>query len=105
MKPQTFLIFLLVMAGVTYLIRALPLALFKSKVKNERVRSFLAYIPFAVLGAMTIPDIFYSTDMIASAVIALMVATFFAYKEKGLAVVALLSCCSVFVSEFIINRF
>lgn len=46
----TLLIYILVMAGVTYLIRVLPLALFKKKIESKFVKSFLYYVPYAVLG-------------------------------------------------------
>ena len=58
-----------IMAGVTYLLRMLPLALFRKKIENRFVRSFLAYVPYAVLAAMTIPDIFFSTSQLLSAVL------------------------------------
>ena len=59
---------LLVMAGVTYLIRAVPFTLCRKKVENRFVKSFLAYVPYAVLGAMTFPAIIYSADKIAAGV-------------------------------------
>ena len=54
-----FPIYLLVMAGVTYLIRMLPLTIFRKEIKSTFIKSFLHYVPFAVLGAMTIPDVLY----------------------------------------------
>ena len=50
-----------IMAGVTYLLRMLPVTIFRKKIENRFVRSFLAYVPYAVLAAMTIPDIFFAT--------------------------------------------
>ena len=61
MEWSAFLKYLLVMAGVTYLIRMLPLAAIRSKVKSPFVRSFLYYVPYAVLGAMTFPAVFSAT--------------------------------------------
>lgn len=49
-----------VMAVVTYLIRMLPLAAFRKKIKSKFALNFLYYVPYAVLSAMTIPAIFYS---------------------------------------------
>lgn len=60
-----FPIYLLVMAGVTYLIRMLPLTIFRKEIKSTFIKSFLHYVPFAVLGAMTIPDVLYSTGICA----------------------------------------
>ncbi len=61
-------IYIAVMAGVTYLIRMLPFAFFRRKIKSQFFRSFLYYIPYAVLSAMTIPAIFYTTHNIWTAV-------------------------------------
>ena len=65
MTWQTYLPYLLVMALVTYLIRMLPLTLMRRQIRNRFIRSFLKYVPYAVLSAMTIPDIFYSTGYTA----------------------------------------
>ena len=90
------------MAGVTYLIRALPFALITKKIKNTFIQSFLYYIPYAVLTAMTIPAVFYATKNIYSAALGLFIAIFFSYKEKSLTVVALLSCITVFIAELLL---
>lgn len=101
MSSLVFFKCLVVMALVTYLIRAVPFAMFNRKIKSRFVRSFLEYVPFAVLSAMTIPDIFFATDMLLSSVVALLVAVALAYKEKSLLTVAVFSCVSVYVTEFI----
>ena len=62
MPNQKFLIYLLVMAGVTYLVRMIPMVLIKEKIKNKYVLSFLHYIPYTVLSVMTVPACFYATD-------------------------------------------
>ena len=49
-----FLVYLIVMATVTYLVRMLPLAFFRKKIRSRFVRSFLYYVPYAVLTAMTV---------------------------------------------------
>ena len=67
MKWSVFLPYLAVTAGVTYLIRMLPMTVFRKEIKSRFVRSFLAYIPYAVLGAMTFPDVFYSTGDVRTA--------------------------------------
>ena len=61
MSAEAFYPYLLVMAGVTYLIRMLPLTVFRREIRSPFLRSFLYYVPYAVLGAMTVPDIFYAT--------------------------------------------
>ena len=62
MKNSIFFIYLLILAGTTYLIRVIPFTAIKEKINNRFVRSFLYYIPYAVLTAMTIPAIFYATS-------------------------------------------
>lgn len=96
-----FLPYLLVCAGVTYLIRMLPLVLIKKKIKNRFLLSFLYYIPFAVLAVMTVPAIFSSTSSILSAVVATAVAVALAYFEKSLLIVAAASCGTVFLVELL----
>lgn len=93
--------YLAVMAGVTYLIRAVPLVLFRKKIKNRFIQSFLYYIPYAVLAAMTIPAIFTSTGNIYSALAGLAVALVVAFFEKGLVTVALSACGAVLVVEML----
>ena len=74
MDNSKFFIYLLVMAGVTYLVRAIPMALIKEKIKNKFVLSFLHYIPYTVLSAMTVPAIFYATDSPITAAVGFVVA-------------------------------
>ena len=94
MKPNVY-IYILVMAGVTYLIRMLPLALAKKEITNPFIKSFLFYVPYACLAAMTFPAILSATASVISAVVALIAA----YKEKSLLTVALLACGAVFIVE------
>ena len=68
MDMLTFLPYLLVMAGVTYLIRALPFVLVNKKIENRFLNSFLYYIPYTVLAAMTFPAILYGTNHMISAI-------------------------------------
>lgn len=98
-----YIIYILVMAGVTYLIRMLPLTLVRGRIESTFVKSFIFYVPYAVLSAMTIPAIFYSTSSLASAVAGLAVAIILAFIGKSLLTVALSACASVFVVELIIK--
>ena len=102
MKPNVY-IYILVMAGVTYLIRMLPLALAKKEITNPFIKSFLFYVPYAVLGAMTLPDILYSTGNTLTAVAGFGVALVLSWKEKPLLVVALSACAAVLVLQLILN--
>lgn len=103
MSNLSFLLYLLVMAGVTYLIRMLPLVFMKKKIENRFLLSFLHYVPYAVLSAMTIPAIFSSTSYVFSAIIGLITALILSYKEKSLLTVAAFSCLSVFIFELIMR--
>ena len=95
------LLSVLIMAGVTYLLRMLPLTLFRKKIGNRFVRSFLAYVPYAVLAAMTIPDIFFSTSQLWSAVLGLAAAVVLACFGKSLLTVALGAVGVVYLAEWI----
>lgn len=79
---------ILVMAGVTYLIRAIPLVFFTKKITNRRIRAFLYYVPYAVLAAMTIPGVFTASPQLASAVAGTAVAFILAWQDRGLLVVS-----------------
>lgn len=94
-----FPLYLLIMAGVTYLIRMLPLTLFRREIQSTFIKSFLHYIPFAVLGAMTIPDVLYSTGDMRTAAVGLIVAVFLAWRGKSLLTVALAACAAVLVAQ------
>lgn len=87
------------MAGVTYLIRVLPLTLIRKEIKNTYIRSFLFYVPYVTLSVMTFPAILTATASVWSAVIALMIAIFLAYRGKSLFVVSLAACAAVFLTE------
>ena len=82
-------VYIFVMAGVTYLIRMVPFTFFRKKVKSKFFKSFLYYIPYAVLSAMTIPAIFYTTHNIWTAVAGTVIAIILAFLEMPLIVVAL----------------
>lgn len=92
-------LYILVMAGVTYLIRVLPLTLIRKEIKNTYIRSFLYYVPYVTLSVMTFPAILTATASVWSAVIALMIAIFLAYRGKSLFVVSLAACAAVFLTE------
>ena len=101
-RPE-FALYLLVMAGVTYLIRMLPMVLLREKIKNRFILSFLHYIPSAVLSAMVVPAIVYASGNITSAIIGFGVAVVAAFFEKSLVTVASLSCVSVFITELVMK--
>lgn len=90
---------IMVMAGVTYLIRMVPLVFLRRRIDHPFVRSFLHYMPYAVLAAMTVPNILYSTSSILSAWIGLIIAVILAYFHKGLLTVAIGATLAVYVAE------
>ena len=92
-----------VMALTTYLIRMLPLAAFRRKIKSEFVLNFLYYVPYAVLAAMTVPAVFYSAELLPAAVVGFAVAVILSLLERGLLTVAVCACGAVFVTELVIK--
>ena len=100
---QPFFPYLLVAAGITYLIRMIPLVLIKKKITNRTILSFLHYIPFTVLAVMTVPAIFSSTSSVLSATCGFAVAILLAISKKSLLTVASFSSLTVFVVESLIN--
>lgn len=98
---KNLLSYIAVMALVTYLVRMVPLVLFRKKVENRFLRSFLYYIPYAVLSAMTFPAIFSSTADLKSALAGTIVALVLAFFEKGLLPVALSACGAALLVTFL----
>ena len=91
--------YILIMAIVTYLIRMIPLTLFHKKIQNPFVRSFLYYVPYACLTAMTIPAVFYATGNLYSALAGVAVAVLLAFYDRSLVTVAAGACSAVFIIE------
>ncbi len=98
-----YLIYILVMAGVTYLIRMLPLAVLKGKIRSPFVQSFIYYVPYAVLSAMTIPAIFSAAPSLISSVAGFAVCILMALFSGKLLTVALSGCASVLVAELLLG--
>jgi branched-subunit amino acid transport protein len=94
-------IYILVMAGVTYLIRLLPLLLFSREIKNIYIKSFLYYVPYVTLAVMIFPGILYATENIWSALTGFLTALILAYMGKNLFVVSLCACLSIFIVELL----
>lgn len=92
------LVYIIVMAVVTYLVRMLPMMVFRRKIKSRFLQSFLYYVPYAVLGAMTIPAVFYATGDVLSASIGLAVAFILAFFGQSLIVVALAASSAAFLT-------
>lgn len=105
MNWTTYLLYLVVMAGVTYLIRMLPLTVFRKEIKSVFIRSFLHYVPYAVLAAMTIPGILSSTGDIRTALAGLAVAVVMAWHGCSLLTVAIGACVAVAAAQGILLLF
>lgn len=86
-----------IMAIMTYIIRVSPMVIFRKKIENNFVKSFLYYVPYTVLAAMTFPAIFSSTSSQVGAIAGCIVAVLLAYSKRGLLVVALGSAGTVFL--------
>ena len=99
------LLYTFVMAAVTYLIRMLPFVVFRKPIQNRFIKSFLYYVPYAVLGAMTFPAILYSTSNLISAAVGLAVSMILAWLGRGLLTVAVSACVAVYLTEWIMVLF
>ncbi len=102
MDLLTMTLMILVMAGVTYIIRMIPFVFFRKKITSRYLLSLLYYIPYAVLSAMTFPYIFYSTGNFWTALIGTAVALVASICKRSLLTVAVCACLSVLIFGFII---
>ena len=96
-------VYIFTMALTTYLIRVLPLTIFRKPIRSRFLRSFLHYVPYACLTAMTFPAILSSTASILSGAAALIVAIILAYRGKSLIVVAVSSSMAVLIVECVLK--
>lgn len=96
-------IYIFTMAVTTYLIRMLPLTLFRKPIKSRFIRSFLHYVPYACLTAMTFPAILSSTENMVSGAAALILAVVLSLRGKSLLIVSLGSSAAVLITEFLLK--
>lgn len=101
MKTSYILLCIAVMASVTYLIRVIPMVVFREKIKSRFVQSFLYYVPYSVLAAMTFPAVFSSTGSRISAVVGCIVAVVLSYLRRGLLTVAVSTAAASFVIQIL----
>ena len=83
----------------------LPLTIFRKPIKSRFLRSFLHYVPYACLTAMTFPAILTSTATIISGAAALVIAVILAYRGKSLLTVSLAASAAVIVTEWVLALF
>ena len=94
-----------IMAAVTYLPRVLPIAIFRKRIENRTVRSFLAYMPYAALSAMTFPEILYSTGNFVSGLTGALVALLLAFFKRSLLTVAVAGAAAALITEYFLCFF
>lgn len=99
---EQVIIHILVMAGVTYLIRVLPLLLIRRPIENRWIRSFLFYVPYITLAVMTFPAILFATGSFWTGLAGFITATLLSFGEKGLFRVAAGACAVVFILELVL---
>ena len=96
-------LYIFTMALTTYLIRVLPLTIFRKPIRSRFLRSFLHYVPYCCLTAMTFPAILTSTASILSGAAALIVGIVLAYKGKSLLTVSVAASAAVMLTEFLLQ--
>lgn len=101
MNLNEYFIYLIIMVGVTYLIRVIPFVAIRKKIKNNFILSFLYYIPYTVLASMILPASLFVTGSIVSSICGLVIAVLFSLKGKSLTFVAAASCLSVLIIELL----
>jgi branched-subunit amino acid transport protein len=101
MKGNIYL-YILVMAGVTYLIRLIPLIFMRKEIKNVYLKSFLYYVPYVTLAVMTFPAILNATASLWSALAGFITAIILAYRGASLFKVSILACLTVFIIELVV---
>ena len=101
MQSRSIIIYMIIMAAVTYLIRVLPLTLIRKEIKNTFIRSFLYYVPYVTLAVMTFSAIINATESPIAAFISFIVAMMLAWMGASLFKVAVVACVVVFVIELL----
>ncbi len=93
--------YIAVMAVSTYIIRVTPFLIFRKEIKNKYVRSFLYYVPYATLSAMTFPAVLDATGNIYAGAVGLLISVVLAFFEKPIPVVAAFACAGAFVTQYV----
>ena len=101
-KTVYFILALLVTAGITYLIRVLPILFVRKRIKNEFLKSFLYYVPHVVLSVLAFPAIFTATGNLTSGVVAAVVCIVMAYMRRGLLTCMLGSVAAALLAEIVL---
>ena len=96
-------LYIFTMALTTYLIRCLPLTIFRKPIRSRFLKSFLHYVPYCCLTAMTFPAILSSTETILSGAAALIVGIILAYRGKSLLTVSVAASAAVMLTEWLLK--
>ena len=96
-------LYILVMAGVTYLVRMTPFVLFQKKITSRFLQSLLYYLPYCVLSAMIIPSVFSSTGSFITALCGLLVAVVLAVMRRSLLTVAIGASLAAYATGLILS--
>ena len=104
-KTEGFIFALAVMAGVTYLIRLLPILFVRKRITNTFIRSFLHYVPFVVLATIAFPSILFSTGNLISGIAATLTCVMLAYFNKGIITVSVGGIGAALVVELVLLLF
>lgn len=95
-------IYILIMALVTFIVRALPMTLIRKPINNKFIKSFLYYVPYVTLSVMTFPAIIECTNSPLAGMLALVIGIIAAYKKVSLIGVATICCVVVLIVELFV---
>ena len=91
---------MLIMSLTTYVLRVTPLMIFKKPIKNNFIKTFLFYVPYAVIASITFPFIFYFVDNIILALIGVLSTIILSLIKPNLFIVSLGSVLIVYLCSF-----
>ncbi len=95
-------VYILVISGVTFLVRAIPFVLVRKPIQNPTLKAFLAYVPYATLAAMAFPDMLLATGSIWSGLAGFAAAMVLAWLDQGLFKIAAGACAAVLIVELLL---
>ena len=88
MTHRDLLLLILAVGLASYILRATPLVLLRRPLRNPRLVAFIERLPYAILAAMVVPDVFSSTGAPFSSALGFAAALFLALFGRSLPVVA-----------------
>ena len=100
MTHARLLALILSVAAASYALRALPLALLRRPLRNPRLVAFIERLPYAILAAMVVPDVFSSTGEPVSATVGFGVALLLALLGRSLPLVAAAATAAAIAAFF-----